>query len=69
MIEEVLPSDFLVCFPEFPEALTGAATRAEALVQAQDALETALRYYRREGLPLPAARGAGPGETPISVRL
>lgn len=46
---------FAVTFPAVPEAITEGATRAEALANAQDALETALSFYvdNREALPMP----------------
>jgi len=36
---------FMVSFPDIPEALTGAATREEALLHAVDALVTAMDFY------------------------
>ena len=46
---------YTVVFPTVPEAITEGATRAEALANAQDALETALSLYidGREALPAP----------------
>jgi antitoxin HicB len=46
---------YAVVFPAVPEALTEGATRAEALANARDALETALSFYidSREALPVP----------------
>ena len=48
-----------VMFPDVPEALTGGATREEALAMEQDALVTAFDFYfddRRE-IPLPSSEG------------
>jgi antitoxin HicB len=46
-----------VRFPDVPEALTFGVDRAEALMQAVDALETALSLYvdRRRDIPKPSA--------------
>lgn len=51
---------YTVTFPDVPEAITEGDTAAEALVNAVDALETALSFYVEEGKDLPrpsAARG------------
>lgn len=58
-----------VMFPDVPEALTGGATREEALAMAQDALVTAFDFYfddRRE-IPLPSSEGEDFVEVPASV--
>ena len=36
---------FMVSFPDIPEALTGAATKEQALEMAADALTTAMDFY------------------------
>lgn len=43
----------LVSFPDVPEALTFGADEDEALLQAVDALETALLFYVEARKPLP----------------
>ena len=58
---------FFVSFPDVPEALTGGASRAEALKMAEDALVAALSMYvkEREEIPVP---GAGvPGQACVAV--
>lgn len=45
----------LVTFVDVPEALTFGADEDEALLQAVDALETALSFYVQARKPLPAA--------------
>lgn len=45
----------LVSFADVPEALTFGADEDEALLQAVDALETALSFYVEARKPLPAA--------------
>src|SRR5665213_3635624 len=45
---------FRVSFPDIPEALTGAATREEALALTADALTTAMDFYFEDRRPVPA---------------
>lgn len=47
---------FVVTFPDVPAAVTGARTRKESLVLAEDALVAALSVYvaRRDDLPTPS---------------
>ena len=47
---------FMVSFPDIPEALTGAATREEAIAMACDALTTAMDFYfeDRRAVPVPS---------------
>jgi antitoxin HicB len=62
---------FMVSFPDIPEALTGAATREEALTLAVDALTTAMDFYfeDRRQVPAPSApkRGQFMVDLPPSV--
>ncbi|MHB1102914.1 MAG: type II toxin-antitoxin system HicB family antitoxin [Devosia sp.] len=44
---------FLVTFSSIPEAVTGGASKNEALENAGDALEVALLTYASDGRPLP----------------
>jgi len=48
----------LVTFPDIPEAITFGEDQVEALLQAQDALDTALEMYVEQGRQLPAASKA-----------
>jgi antitoxin HicB len=52
---------FMVSFPDIPEALTGAATKAQALELAADALTTAMDFYfeDRRSVPAPSAPKRG----------
>src|SRR5688572_11233222 len=52
---------FVAKFPDIPEALTSAGTRAEALEMAQDALECAMEFYFEDHrqVPLPSRPTAG----------
>ena len=45
---------FMVSFPDIPEALTGAATKARALEMAADALTTAMDFYFEDRRLVPA---------------
>jgi len=52
----------LVQFPDVPEALTFGEDEDEALLQAVDALETALSFYVEERKPLPRPSKPVPGQ-------
>ena len=54
LIRRESASEFLVTFPDVPEALTSGVTLEEARAAAPDALWTALVGYVEAGLPLPA---------------
>ena len=60
---------FTVTFRDVPEAITEADTREEALLRAEDALESALAMYIAGGEPLPVSSKAGAGEelVPLSA--
>jgi len=45
---------FVVTFPAFPEANTGGADKAEALENAQEALDLTVLTYVKDGRQLPA---------------
>jgi antitoxin HicB len=46
-------SGYLVSFPDIPEAISSGATHSEALSMAQDALESAIEFYFRDGRQVP----------------
>jgi len=46
-------NEYIVTFPDVPEALTGAVTRKEAEALAKDALVTALRGYIEDRILIP----------------
>lgn len=54
-IREDGPGDFIVTFPDVPEAITQGDTREEAERNAPDALAAALEFYLDRGRALPAA--------------
>lgn len=58
---------FVVTFPDVPEAITGGATRAEALEMAEDALAVALLGRLDDGVPLPAPKACGDELVPVAV--
>ena len=69
----LLPDDdaggFTVTFRDVPEAITEADTREDALLHAEDALESALAMYvaANEPLPVPSAVEAGEVMVPLSA--
>lgn len=58
---------FLVTFPDVPEAITGGADRAEARLNATEALGLALRGIAGLGRALPRPRAKGKGLVPVAV--
>ena len=56
----------LVTFADVPEAITFGADEDEALMQAVDALESALAFYVEERKPLPAVSKAKRGQKTVS---
>jgi len=59
----------LVTFPDVPEAITFGMDEDEALLQAVDALETALSFYvdARKPLPVPSAAEGRPTVHPSAL--
>jgi len=59
----------LVLFPDFPEAATDGADRAEALAEASDCLQEAIagRLARREPVPPPSPARDGPTVVPGAI--
>ena len=64
---ERLTGEIVVRFPDFPEALTGAATIEEARTLAADALAEVVLQYLADGRPIPAPRKASKGEEAIAL--
>lgn len=58
---------FLVSFVDIPEALTGAATREEALELAVDALTTAMDFYFEDRRPVPSPSKPKRGQTLVDL--
>jgi antitoxin HicB len=67
VIEEPYPGDFVVRFPDVPEAITGGDTREGALGNAPDALTAALEHYLDRGQAIPAPRPARRGEVAVPL--
>lgn len=66
-ISEVEPGDFLVTFADLPEAITGGADRAEAEIQAADALAVAIEGYLLAGRTVPQPRAPRAGEVAVAL--
>src|SRR5437016_12674267 len=60
---------FTVTFRDVPEAITEGDTREEALLRAEDALESALAMYiaAKESLPVSSSAEAGEAMVPLSA--
>ena len=58
---------FTVTFRDVPEAITEGDSREEALLRAEDALESALAMYVAAKEPLPLASNVGPGEVLVPL--
>ena len=58
---------FMVSFPDIPEALTGAASREEAIAMAADALTTAMDFYFEDRRPVPAPSAPKRGQVMIDL--
>jgi antitoxin HicB len=56
----------LVTFVDVPEAITFGADEGEALLQAVDALESALSFYVEDRKPLPAVSKPKKGQQTVS---
>lgn len=69
-ISKVGKREFVVSFPDVPEALTSGETETEALEEAQDCLNQALLFYLKDGRQVPAPsplKGAEYAITPDPV--
>ena len=64
---ERIDGEILVSFPDFPEALTGAADEAEAVALAIDALEEVVLAYLADGRDVPAPRAASGDQVEIPL--
>ncbi|HID99305.1 MAG TPA: type II toxin-antitoxin system HicB family antitoxin [Thiotrichaceae bacterium] len=62
-------SGFVVTFPDVPEAITQGENRTEALLYAQEALETALTMYieKQRDLPRPSPANDRPTVSPDAL--
>lgn len=58
---------FIVSFPDIPEALTGAATKAQAPEMAVDALTTAMDFYFEDRRLVPAPSAPKRGQVMIDL--
>ena len=58
---------FIVIFPDVPEAITGARTRAESLFFAEDALVAILAVYVQEKREIPTPSPVATGQELVAV--
>ena len=58
---------FLVTFPDVPEAATTADTKEQALTMAADALESALDFYFDDKRPVPVPSKPKRGQMAVSL--
>lgn len=58
---------FVVTFPDLPEAITGAHTREESLILAEDVLVAALAVYVQRGWDTPAPSQVVDGQELIAL--
>ena len=56
-----------VTFPDIPEAITFGADHEDAIMQAEDALNTAVDEYLRRGLALPEPSRVGKRQVAVPV--
>ena len=59
--------EFVVTFPDVPEAITGARDWAETLALAEDALSVALAGYVHMGWDIPTPSAPAPGQVMVAV--
>ncbi len=59
--------EFVVNFPDVPEALTGDGDRAETLALAEDSLSVALAGYVHMGWDIPTPSAPAPGQVMVAV--
>ena len=59
--------EFVVTFPDVPEAITGARDWAETLALAEDALSVALAGYVHMGWDIPTPSAPAPGLVMVAV--
>ena len=65
VFREETPGDWVVSFPDVPEAITGADSLDAARLQAADAIEEAVLAYLADGRPAPRPRPARTGEEAV----
>ena len=59
--------EYVVTFPDVPEAITGARDWAETLALAEDALSVALAGYVHMGWDIPTPSAPSPGQVMVAV--
>jgi antitoxin HicB len=69
LIREEGPRDFIVTFPDVPEAITQGDNLDEARANAHDALATALAGYLKRDRPFPPAAASEEGSAPLGTSM
>ena len=69
VIEKGEKGDFIVSFPDVPEAITFGMTLEDALYYALDALWTVLSWSQEENRDIPLPSPAKPGQHTVKIDL
>lgn len=65
----IIDENFVVSFPDIPEALTQGSDLADALEMGKDALETALEFYFESGRAIPFPSAIMPSQHGIELGI
>ena len=68
-LEQYSESEIVVSFRDLPECLTSGEDTAEALLEAEDALDAAIYGRLRTGEPIPAPSAPLPGEHMVALPI
>ena len=68
-LEQYSESEIVVSFRDLPECLTSGEDTAEALLEAEDALEEAVAGRIDDGEPIPAPSAPLPGEHMVALPI
>ncbi len=68
-LEQYSEDEIVVSFRDLPECLTSGEDTAEALIEAEDALEEAIAGRIDDGEPIPAPSAPLPGERMVALPI
>ncbi len=68
-LEHYSEDEIVVSFRDLPECLTSGEDTAEALLEAEDALDAAIYGRLRQGEPIPAPSAPLPGERMVALPI